>query len=185
MFRIQLIAMLLCSMLMHGQFGKNCEVRQFKINIFNPGLEYEMALGVNSTLDVRIAWQAALEPASSEPLENLGFFPAITIQNRCYHNFNGRQRRGRDIYGNSGNYVAPTAALFSPDTRNVEGRQVDGIHGYGGVVYGIQRSFDSGLSFSIDAGAGYYVGPFKGDILPVVNLSIGWIISEKRWCVGR
>ena len=66
----------------------------------------------------------------------------------------------------------------------VEGRLVEGVHGYGGLVYGIQRSFDSGFSFSIDAGAGYYVGPFKGSIQPVVNLSIGWIISEKRWCVG-
>ncbi len=185
MFRFHFLAILFCTSLMHGQFGKNCELRQLKINIFNPGLEYEMALGVNSTLDIRAAWQLALEPASSEPLENYDFFPAITVQNRYYHNFNGRYRRGRDIYGNSGNYLAPTVAVFSPDARNVEGKQVDGVHGYGGLVYGIQRSFNSGLSFSIDAGAAYYVGPFKGDILPVVNLSIGWIISEKRWCVGR
>ncbi|WP_431122920.1 hypothetical protein [Flagellimonas flava] len=185
MFRIHVITALFCSILGYGQFGKNCEVRQFKLNIVNPGLEYEMGLGVNSTLDVRIAWQAALEPASSEPLENYDFFPAITVQNRYYHNFNGRQRRGRDIYGNSGNYLAPTVALFSPDARVVEGRMVDGVHGYGGLVYGIQRSFNAGLSFSIDAGAGYYLGPFEGGIHPVVNLSIGWIISEKRWCVGR
>lgn len=69
-------------------------------------------------------------------------------------------------------------AVFSPGDRVVEGQLMDGVHGYGGVVYGIQRSYDSGFSFSIDAGAGYYVGPFKGTIQPVVNLSIGWIISE-------
>ena len=62
---------------------------------------------------------------------------------------------------------------------------VDGVHGYAGLVYGAQRSFNSGFSFSIDAGAGYYVGPFRGSIQPVVNLSIGWIVSEKRWCVGK
>ncbi len=169
----------------HAQYGSNCEVRQLKINIFNPGLEYEMALGVNSTLDVRLAWQAALEPAAMEPLDNIEFFPAITVQNRYYHNFIGRERRGRDIYGNSGNYLAPSVALFSPDARTVDGRLVDGVHGYGGLVYGVQRSYDSGLSFSIDAGAGYYMGPFEGGVHPVVNLSIGWIISEKRWCVGR
>lgn len=169
----------------YAQFGKNCELRQLKINVFNPGLEYEMALGANSTLDIRVAYQAALEPASSTPLEDYDFFPAITVQNRYYHNLNSRDRRGRQIYGNSGNYISPTAAIFSPDDRIVENRLVEGVHGYGGLVYGVQRSYNSGFSFSIDAGAGYYVGPFRGGIHPVANLSIGWIISEKRWCVGR
>lgn len=176
---------LLSSLVAQAQFGRNCEVRQFKLNAFNPGMEYEMATGVNSTLDIRIAWQMAVEPASSTPVEDYDFFPALTIQNRYYHNFNGRQRRGRDIYGNSGNYLAPTVSVFSPGQRTVEGRVVEDLHGVGGLVYGVQRSYDSGLSFSVDVGAGYYVGPFKGDILPVANLSIGWIISEKRWCVGR
>ncbi len=183
----KILSLLICliATFTYAQFGKNCELRQLKINIFNPGLEYEMALGSNSTLDIRVAWQAALEPASSTPLEDYDFFPAITVQNRYYHNLNSRDRRGRQIYGNSGNYVAPTAALFSPDDRIVENRLVEGIHGYGGLVYGVQRSYNSGFSFSIDAGAGYYVGAFRGGIHPVVNLSIGWIISEKRWCVGR
>ncbi len=116
-----LLFIILCSCAnIFAQFGKNCEIRQIKINLFNPGLEYEMGLGVNSTLDFRVAWQAALEPASIKPLENYDFFPAITVQNRYYHNFNGRDRRGRQIYGNSGNYIAPTIALFSPGERIVE-----------------------------------------------------------------
>jgi hypothetical protein len=184
MHRIVLWVMLFTGFLGLSQYGKNCEIRQIKLNVFNPGLEYEMGVGVNSTLDFRVAWQVALEPASSEPIQNLEFFPAITTQYRYYHNFNGRYHRRRSIYGNSGNYIAPTAALFSPGQRTVEGQLVDGVHGYGGLVYGIQRSFNSGISFSIDAGAGYYAGPFKGGIYPVVNLSIGFIISEKRWCVG-
>jgi hypothetical protein len=184
MRRFFILAFLFSGVFMYAQYGKNCEIRQFKLNAFNPGIEYEMALGVNSTLDIRIASQAALEPASSKPIEDFDFFPAITVQNRYYHNFNGRERRRRSIYGNSGNYIAPSVAVFSPGDRVVEGRLVDGIHGYGGVVYGVQRSYDSGFSFSVDAGAGYYVGPFKGAIQPVINLSIGWIISEKRWCVG-
>ena len=185
MRKIALLFFLLPTILLHAQYGKNCELRQFKINIINPGVEYEMALGVNSTLDFRVAWQAAIEPASDTPIEDFDFFPAITVQNRYYHNFNGRYRKGRQIYGNSGNYIAPSVAVFSPDARLVNGEIIDGIHGYAGVVYGVQRSFNSGLSFSIDAGAGYYVGPFEAGIHPVVNLSIGWIVSEKRWCVGK
>jgi len=184
MHRFLLLVFLLLGIYAKAQYGKNCEIRQVKINMFNPGLEYEMGMGVNSTLDIRVAWQVALEPASAKPIENLDFFPAITAQYRYYHNFNGRYHKRRSIYGNSGNYVAPSVAMFSPGERTVEGQIVDGVHGYGGLVYGIQRSYSSGLSFSIDAGAGYYVGPFKGAIHPVVNLSIGWIMSEKRWCVG-
>lgn len=185
MHRILLFLFVFWGTSVSAQFGRNCEVRQFKINLINPGLEYEMGLGVNSTLDFRVAWQFALEPASTEPIENYDFFPAITVQNRYYHNLTSRDRRGRSIYGNSGNYIAPTVALFSPDERIVENTRVDGIHGYAGLVYGVQRSYNSGLSFSVDAGAGYYAGPFRGGVYPVVNLSIGWIISEKRWCVGR
>jgi len=185
--RFLFLALFLPGISIQAQYGKNCEIRQFKINAFNPGIEYEMGLGVNSTLDLRVAWQFALEPAAMAPMEGLDeleFFPAITAQYRYYHNFDGRYHRRRSIYGNSGNYLAPTVALLSPGDRIVEGRRVEGLHGYGGLVYGIQRSYDSGLSFSVDAGAAYYAGPFQGAIYPVVNLSIGWIISEKRWCVG-
>lgn len=185
MRKITFLIFLLSTIGISAQFGKNCELRQFKINLINPGVEYEMALGVNSTLDFRVAWQAAIEPASESPIEDFDFSPAITIQNRYYHNFNARYRRGRDIYGNSGNYIAPSIAVFSPDARVINNQVIEGIHGYAGLVYGVQRSFNSGLSFSIDAGAGYYVGPFRGGIHPVVNLSIGWIVSEKRWCVGK
>lgn len=187
MRRFLLLAMFISGISGHAQYGKNCEIRQFKINAFNPGLEYEMAMGVNSTLDLRVAWQLALEPTREDPLKSLDrleFFPAITAQYRYYHNFDGRYHRRRSIYGNSGNYLAPTLALLSPGDRMVDGNRVEGLHGYVGLVYGLQRSYDSGLSFSVDAGAAQYVGPFKGTVYPVVNLSIGWIISEKRWCVG-
>ena len=60
-----------------------------------------------------------------------------------------------------------------------------GAFGYAGMVTGLQRSYNSGFNFSIDIGAAYYTGQFEGAILPVANLSIGWIINEKRWCVGR
>ncbi len=144
-----------------------------------------MGIGVNQTLNIRAAWQLALDPALAEPYDNLEFFPAVTLQTRFYHNFNQRFRNRRQTYGNSANYIAPTVAALSPDARVVNGELVDGVHGYGGLVYGLQRSYNSGLSFSVDAGAAYYVGPFNGGIYPVVNLSIGWIVSEKRWCVGK
>jgi hypothetical protein len=169
----------------NAQFGKNCELRQVKINILNPGFEYEMALGTNTTFDIKAGLQIALDPLVSNVYEEPGFFPAIVGQYRYYYNFENRQRNRRQIYGNSANYIAPAVAVFFPDTRTIENEVVKGTFGYAGLVTGLQRSYDSGFNFSVDVGAAYYVGQFKGAIYPVANVSIGWIINEKRWCVGR
>ena len=175
----------LFSLMANAQFGKNCELRQFKINVFNPGLEYEMALGTNTTFDVKVGLQVALDPLVPNVYEEVGFFPAIAGQYRYYYNFEKRQRNRKQIYGNSANYVAPAIAVFIPETRTINNERIKGAFGYAGLVTGLQRSYNSGINFSIDIGAAYYTGQFDGEIYPVANLSIGWIISEKRWCVGK
>lgn len=169
----------------NAQFGKNCELRQMKLNIINPGVEYEMALGMNTTFDIKAGLQVALDPLLPDLYEELAFLPVIVGQYRYYYNFEKRQRRKKQIYGNSANYIAPAAAIFFPGSRTIENKIVEGVFGYAGVVTGLQRSFDSGFNFSVDIGAAYYMGQFEGAIYPVANLSIGWILSEKRWCVGR
>lgn len=172
-------------MFLSAQFGKNCELRQFKINIANPGIEYEMALGVNTTFDIKVGLQVTLDPSTPEIYRDFGFYPAAAAQYRYYYNFEKRQRNRRQIYGNSANYVAPTVAVFAPGSRTIENEVVKGAFGYAGLVTGLQRSYNSGFNFSIDAGVAYYIGSFNGGIYPVANLSIGWILSEKRWCVGK
>lgn len=177
---IFLLLLLSAANALYGQFGKNCEIRQLKINLISPGLEYEAGLGVNSTLNFKLAVQPALDPAAADPYANIEVLPALMLQYRHYHNFVNRYRNGRFIYGNSGNYLAPAVAVFT-SAEDIS----KPVYGYAGLVYGIQRSFGAGFSFSIDAGAGYHVGSFRGGIYPVLNLGIGWIVSEKRWCVGR
>ena len=177
--------LLFSSILASAQFGKNCELRQFKLNILNPGVEYEMALGTNTTFDIKAGLQVALDPLVSNVYEEIGFFPTLAGQYRYYYNFNKRQRNRKQIYGNSANYIAPAVAVFFPDSRSIDNELVKGPFGYAGLVTGLQRSYNSGINFSIDVGAAYYGGQFNGAMLPVANLSIGWIISEKRWCVGK
>lgn len=185
MQRITLIILLLFGLNAVAQFGKNCELQQFKINILNPGIEYEMALGVNTTFDIKAGMQLAIDPVVADPYTDLGFFPAVAVQYRYYYNFGARQRNHKDIYGNSANYIAPAAAVFVPGSRTIDEAVVKEFIGYAGVVTGLQRSFNSGFNFSFDVGAGYYFTPTNPGIYPVANLSIGWILSEKRWCVGR
>lgn len=185
MQRIIFIILLFSSTIAIAQFGKNCELRQFKVNLVNPGIEYEMALGVNTTFDFKVGLQVALDPFVSNIYEDVGFFPAVAGQYRYYYNFEKRQQNRKQIYGNSANYIAPAVAVFFPDSRTINNEVVKGVFGYAGVVTGLQRSYNSGINFSVDIGAAYYIGDFDAQILPVANLSIGWIISEKRWCVGK
>lgn len=76
-FLMTLLLFASCAM---AQFGKNCELRQFKVNLIHPGLEYEMALGVNTTLDIKAGLQMALDPLLSEVYEEFGFFPTVALQ---------------------------------------------------------------------------------------------------------
>ena len=185
MQKIILLVLLFATTILSAQFGKNCELRQFKVNIANPGIEYEMALGVNTTFDIKLGLQVALDPLVSDIYNEIEFFPALVGQYRYYYNFGKRQRNRKQIYGNSANYVAPVVAAFFPGSRTINNQRVKGAFSYAGLVTGLQRSYDSGINFSIDVGAAYYAGQFNGGIYPVANLSIGWIISEKRWCVGK
>jgi len=169
----------------YAQFGKNCELTQLKINLINPGIEYEKALGVNTTFDIKAGLQIGLDPVLPNVYEEFALLPAIAGQYRYYYNFGKRQRKGKQIYGNSANYVAPSTAIFFPGKRTIANEVEEGSFGYIGMVTGLQRSFNSGFNFSIDVGAGYYLGKFEGAIYPIANLSFGWIINEKRWCVGR
>ncbi len=180
-----LIALFGAMLFSNAQFGTNCEVRQLKINVISPGIAYEMSLGVNTTLHAGIGYAPSLDPFTETPTENYELFPTLTVQGRYYYNFESRARRARSIYGNSANYIAPSISLVEPGSRIIEGQVAEGIYGTAGVVTGLQRSYNSGLSFSIDVGGAYYLGPFRGGVYPVFNIGIGWIISEKRWCVGR
>jgi len=180
-----LVVLLFGTSFIYAQYGKNCEIRQYKINLVNPGLEYETGLGVNTTLDIKVGLQVAIDPSVAEPYTDYGFFPALAAQYRYYYNFDRRNRNGRQIYGNSANYIAPAAAVFIPGPRTIDNVIVKDVISYVGAVTGLQRSYNSGFNFSVDVGAAYYIGAFKEAIYPVANLSIGWIISEKRWCVGK
>lgn len=80
--QLALLLLWLSTSQLNAQFGKNCELRQVKVNLLNPGLEYEMALGTNTTFDIKAGLQFALDPLLPDVYKELAFLPAIAGQYR-------------------------------------------------------------------------------------------------------
>lgn len=179
-----ILLLLLIAVPLQAQFGKNVEQHQFKVNILGPGLEYEIGIGQNETLNFRGALQFVTDPTTDATFE-VDVVPAVTGQYRYYHNLGKRFQRQKAAYGNAGNYFAASASFFigDPILSNID----DGtdLIGFVGPVYGIQRTHSSGLNINIEVGGGYYFEGASGGFGPTFNLSVGWILGEKRWCVGK
>ena len=72
----------------NAQSGKNVEENQFKINIINPGIEYEAGIGTNQTINLGLGLQFGASGGGGE--FNYAFLPAINAQYRYFYNMGRR-----------------------------------------------------------------------------------------------
>lgn len=165
-----------------SQYGINCEVEQWKLNIITPGLEFEKGMSATSTLNFRLGYTLFQDFFTEEPYNNLELFPSLRIQNRHYFNLFRVSHRARPFFGNAGEYLAPTLAVLNEDHRVLGIIQEKGYFGYAGLMFGIQRNFFNGFTFSVETGSAYFVGEGLGVWQPMFNMTLGWMISERRWC---
>ena len=162
---------------MFSQTPKNVEDQQFKINFINPGLEYEIGIAENQTLDFGASLQFGFNSIG------YAFFPAFNGQYRYYYNFDRRTRKDKRIKGNTGNYIAASGTLFIEEVIIGNLSSGDGFAGFVGPVYGIQRTYVKGFNFSMEFGVGYYFDDFYQDdnaIAPTISFSIGWVLDKNR-----
>lgn len=155
----------------------NLEQHQITLNLLNPGFRYEIGLFRNVTATA----------ASGFGLINyqegyvLGY--ALHASARYYYNLNRRINLNKNVSGNSGNYIAPIRSIFFSQLRlatNVDGPK-DFIVGSYGLLYGIQRTYEKGFNFNLEAGPGY----IQGDGVPsgygiLFNFSAGWVATKRK-----
>ncbi len=160
----------------YGQDQKNVENSQFKLNLINPGLEYEFAIGNDQTID----FGAGLQFGANS--NGYAFFPALNGQYRYYYNFERRLERDKETKGNSANYVALSGTLFLEEVIIGNLDSGDGYFGFAGPVYGIQRTYPKGFNFNLEFGVGYYFDNFLDDngFGPTASFSIGWVIGHNK-----
>ena len=124
---------------------------------FPPGLEYEIALAQNTTLDLNAYLGFQMSFNSNNSSSNYFLVrPVFEGQVRQYYNFRKRQKMSLNTDYNSGNFVALDGiymlkSLNKPENVFVQTASVFAI----GPVWGMNRAYPKGFNLSLHVGAGY------------------------------
>lgn len=155
----------------------NLERHQVTLNLLNPGISYEIGLFRNVTASGATGFGLASYQ------EGYAFGYALHNRVRYYHNLNRRLDMGKNVSGNSGNYVALSNTIFFSQLRvatNIEGPKDFNI-GFYGMLYGIQRTYEKGFNFNVELGAGYYRGDgVLSGYGPLLNFTFGWVATKRK-----
>lgn len=159
--------------ILSAQTGNQVEDKLFKVNVFLPGFNYEVAAGERSTLN----FELGLIPSTERSVE---IFPYLGADYRYYTNFKRRLNKGKNISGNSGDYIAFNNRLLvaAPLLGNLE---FDSPLLYvGGIVYGIQRTYKKGFYWGISFGPAFYTGDNDPGISLYNDIKLGWVIGKNK-----
>ncbi len=158
--------------------AQTLEKQQFRLNFLSPGLSYEHSLGSDFTLYGEVG--AAINLGYVGGRSYSSFRPMGEVQGRYYYNLKRRERKEKRVANNSGNYIAAFGNARFP---SVAGRvKIDETSSRIGVLWGLQRSYQSGISLSFDLGLGYNAKPYEDEttIMPRANFTIGYLLGSRK-----
>ncbi len=159
-----------------GSKPKIVENVQVKFNLFSPGIDFEIGIFRNQTAVGGVGLGLAYYE------EGYAFGLALNTEYRFYHNLDRRIKKDKVIAGNSGNYIGAARSIYFNQLIFATNIPSDDFNvGYYGLIYGIQRTFESGLNFDVSSGVGYYLGDgIPSGYGPILNLKIGWVATKRK-----
>jgi hypothetical protein len=178
-YQILLLVLLIVS-LTNAQNKITLENNQFKINILSPGLSYECKLTDKTTISSELNTSFGYHFDSFNGGKIL-IAPYIKEQYRYYYNLDGRNVKGKKTTGNSGNFIALSTSYYFKPFNNSNPNALSTYDGFTiAPIWGLQRTYNSGLNISINTGLGYNFGSTKSNsgIKPVLNFTLGWVIGK-------
>jgi hypothetical protein len=173
-----ILSALLLSFINSNAQDNKLENNQFKINILSPGLTYEKRTGNLTSLASNLNLSAGFA-YDSDSGTTLLLSPYIREELRYYYNFEKRNAKNKSTRNNSANFIALTGSYYFKPISNSEYVSL-----YDGVtiapVWGLQRTYRSGINFNIIGGAGYNFGTNDrtANFVPVINFTLGWVIGK-------
>lgn len=178
MNKFLLLAIGLFSLHLSAQDNPGVEKGLLSVNILTPGLEYELGIGENTTLDLRAGSGFAYRENSFGE-EGFGVYPIFSLQYRYYYNLKRRSEKGKRIDNNSANYIALSGIVQAgkPIIGNLE--YTSDYFGVVGPVWGLQRFYGSGFKLDLNLGAGYgFDGLGDSYFSPIISIRLGWLLAD-------
>lgn len=163
--------------LVYAQSDKNVEGSQLQLSLPLPSILYELGVGKNSTTSLEAITGFGLRGCTDCKI-NFGVYPILRGQYRYYYNMERRLKKGKNITGNSGNYIAALVAYQngSPIIGNLNTTTVLGV----GPVYGIQRTYKRGFFYRLEGGIAFVQDDFDEGVGLVLAARVGWVIRKRR-----
>jgi len=163
----------------NAQSNKNVEDRLFKVNALTPGVSYEIGVANDFTLNFDLLMAVGGGSRGSKDF-NMGVFPGLDAELRYFTNLNRRLVKGKNIKGNSGNYIAMNNGIST-------GIPIIGTYELGSDFYyslsfdyGIQRMRPKGFYWQIALGPALFVDDFEISWGATLNATIGWVIGKNK-----
>ena len=159
-----------------GFYPVRLERHRVQLNLLMPGFTYEFGLMPNLTVGAGVGLGLATPP------EGYSLAPSYLAFSRYYHNLEHREKAGKSVLGNSGNYLAVAFSHYFVELElagnlDNEGRDLISL----ALVYGLQRTYPNGITWGAEAGLGpYFRNRISDGIGPVFNLRVGWDPFARR-----
>jgi hypothetical protein len=154
------------------------EKNQFKIDFLSPGITYEHGLSTNNSLFTELGLGLGYKYDDYFGSTFIAY-PFVLAEFRHYYNFERRNRKGKNVSRNSGNYLGFNAIYnFEPIT-NQQQNFVGSTNL--SALYGFQRTYKSGFNLGLQAGVGYSIAKSDDDgFFPYLRFTIGWVLGKKK-----
>lgn len=174
-----LILITVCLNAQNAKNVKNVENGLIKVSALVPGASYELGLGNNSTVNFDVLLIPGSRGGSDKDTE-FGILPGAQLDFRYFTNMDRRVSKGKNISGNSGNYLAVSNQFFLS-------KAIIGNFDYGGsytnitaLTYGIQRTRPKGFYWGFSFGPAIAVDEFDADFSLFLDVRLGWVLTKRK-----
>ena len=152
--------LLICSLFAVSVFSQEQQTqRVWRVNFLNPGIEYEMPTGNNSTLSIGAGIGYSVSYPHTDNTSVSGFItsfnPFLDVQHKWFYNFDKRKTKGLNITNNSGNFIS-ARVLTRGESLFGNSNGTDGLDFAVGPTWGIQRKYGKNFHLLFDMGPIYY-----------------------------
>ncbi|MEO1011144.1 MAG: hypothetical protein AAFX53_07530 [Bacteroidota bacterium] len=163
----------------HAQSGRNVEKGLFKLNALLPGASYELGVANNISLN----FDVFLAPFVEENFfgeEQFGILPGLQAEFRHFTSFKRRRARGKNLSGNSSDYVGVVNQFYSGNALIGNLERASSFYNATGIVYGIQRTAPRGFYWNLSFGPAILIDEFDTGSGIFIDAKLGWVIRKRK-----